>query len=290
MTENQKTNEIAAITQQIAELKEKVNNANAEAREHVEKRDKVNEQFGKTRQEINELRTERDSLNAKVQSLKLQRDENRGKIKQIIEELKAHSQKIAVLKKKTPNQSQRELQKELEEIEWKIQTTSLDSQEEKRLVENVKQIEIKLSAYKKIDKYIKAIAEMRKELEALKTGADGAHQELTDIAKKSQNLHAKMMTKISESKTVKDEADRLNGAHIQAKEQAKPLHEEIRKLTKEKKRLQVVVQEEDKKRKKNAEQALKEKLETEAREKLQRGEKLSWNEFQLLSGDDSEDP
>ena len=86
------------------------------------------------------------------------------------------------------------------------------------------------------------------------------------------------------------EADSLHGAYVQAKEQAKPLHEEAKKLTGQKKKLQDIIQEEDKKRKKNAEQALKEKLESQARDKLQRGEKLSWNEFQLLSDDDSHDP
>ena len=41
---------------------------------------------------------------------------------------------------------------------------------------------------------------------------------------------------------------------------------------------------------KEKEAAIKEKLEAQARDKLQKGEKLSWNEFQLVMGDDeSED-
>jgi uncharacterized coiled-coil DUF342 family protein len=240
--------------------------------------------------ETQELRNERNKLNEKVQSLKQQRDQTRDKIRTIIEELKTHSQRITELKKKTPRQSHRELQKELEAIEWKIQTTPLEMQEEKRLMENVKQLETKLNIYRKIDKQVKKIAELRKELVTLEANADTAHQELTEIAKKSQELHTKMIAKISESKTIKDEADSLHGAYVQAKEQAKPLHEEVKKLTGQKKKLQDIIQEEDKKRKKNAEQALKEKLESQARDKLQRGEKLSWNEFQLLSDDDSQDP
>ena len=34
---------------------------------------------------------------------------------------------------------------------------------------------------------------------------------------------------------------------------------------------------------------MKEKLEAEARDKLQKGEKLSWNEFQLVMGEDDEE-
>jgi len=290
LTEQQKTNEIARISQQLAALREQINNANAETKIHIEKRDKLNEQFKKLRQEIHELKTERNNLNEKVKTLKQQRDAARAKIRANIEEVKTHSQKITELKKKTPKESRRELQKEFEDIEWKIQTTPLDMQEEKRLIEKVKQLETQLNIYKKIDQHVKKIAELRKDLETLETNADAAHQELTETAKKSQEIHAKMIAKISESEKIKGEADSLHSAYIKAKEQVKPLHEEIKKLTEQRKRLQDAVREEDAKRKKNAEQALKEKLESQARDKLQRGEKLSWDEFKLLSEDDSQDP
>ena len=290
MTENQKTNEITIITQQLATLKEQISKANIETKPQFEKRDKLNEQFKKLRMETQELRNERNKLNEKVQSLKQQRDENRAKIKTIIEELKTHTQKISELKKKKPKQRHRDLQKELDDIEWKIQTTSLEMQEEKRLIENVKQLETKLAIYRKINRQIHEVSELRKELVTLEANADNTHQELTETAKKSQELHTKMMAKINESKTIKDEADSLHRAYVQAKEQIQLLYEEVKKLTGEKKRLQDIIQEEDKKRKKTEEQALKEKLESQARDKLQRGEKLSWNEFQLLSDDDSQDP
>jgi uncharacterized coiled-coil DUF342 family protein len=287
LTEQQKTNEIARITQQLAALREQVNNANAETKTQVEKRDELNEQFMKLRLEIRELKNERDNLNEKVQTLKQQRDEARTKFRANIEKVKAHSQKITELKKKTPKVSRRELRKEFERIEWKIQTTPLDMQEEKRLVENVKQLETQLKLYKKIDQRVKKIAELRKELETLEESADTAHQELTKTVKKSQEIHAKMIAKINESKTIKTDADSLHAAYIQAKEQIKPLYDDIKKLTEQRKKLQDAVREENEKRKKNTEKALREKLESQARDKLQRGEKLSWDEFKLLEEDNS---
>jgi len=290
LTEQQKTKEISRITQQLAALREKVNHANAETKVHVEKRDELNEEIKKLRQEIHELKNERNNLNEKVKTLKQQRDETRTRIRANIEEVKATSQKITELKKKTPKESRRELQKEFEDIEWRIQTTSLDNEEEKRLIENVKQLETQLNIYKKIDQHVKKIAELRKELETLETNADTDHQELTETAARSQEIHAKMIAKISESKNNKCEADSLHVVYIQAKEQVKPLREEINKLTEQRKKLQDTLRQEDEKRKKNAEQALKEKLETQARDKLQRGEKLSWDEFKLLADDDPQDP
>ena len=97
-----------------------------------------------------------------------------------------------------------------------------------------------------------------------------------------------MTTKIAESKNIKSEADSLHGAYVQAKEHAMPLHQEFKRLTDQRKKLQDAVREEDKKRKKNAEEALKEKLGSRARDKLQRGEKLSWDEFKLLADNEPE--
>jgi uncharacterized coiled-coil DUF342 family protein len=289
LTEQPKANELAVITQQLAALKEQISSIRGEADVHIEKRNKLNEQFKKLRQEIHELKNGRNNLNAEVKALKQQRDDARARIKEIIEEVKTHKQEITELRKKKPKTSHRELQKELDAIEWKIQTTSLAMQEEKRLIENVKRLETQLNVYRKIDKHIRKIAELRKELETLEKTAETAHRELTEKAEKSQETHTKMIAKISESQSIKSEADNLHTAYIQAKEQVRPLHEEIKKLTEQRKKLQDAVREEDEKIKKNAEKALKEKLESQARDKLRRGEKLSFDEFKLLADSESED-
>jgi uncharacterized coiled-coil DUF342 family protein len=288
LTEQNKTGEIVRINRQLSALREQANNANVDTKDQVEKRDKLNENFKKLRQEILEFKTERDNLNEKVKTLKQQRDEARVKIRAYIEEIKTHNQKIAELKKKTPRENPRDLQKEFDDIEWKIQTTSLDMQEEKRLIERVKQLETQLRVFKKIDQHIQKIFELRKELRPFEAKADTTHRELMDIAKRSQELHAKMIAKIAESKDIKSKADSLHNAYIQARAQVRPLHEEIKKLTEQKRKLQSAVREADEKRKKSMEQALKEKLSSQAKDKLQRGEKLSWDEFKLLADNNSQ--
>jgi uncharacterized coiled-coil DUF342 family protein len=286
--EQQKLTEIEAINQQIAALKEQAYTANAETKTYAEDRDKLNEQFRKLRQEIYALTGERNSLNEKVKALKQQRDEARTKIRSSIEEIKAIRQKIAELKKKMPRQSYQELQREFADIEWKIQTTSLGLQEEKELIETVKQVETQLKVYKKIEQQNQQITELQRELDALKTKADGFHQELADAAQKSQEIHTKIIAKIAESKQIKNEADGLHSAYLQEREKTAPLRSEIKKLMEQRAKLQSAVREEDERNKKTAEQALKEQLGSQAKEKLRRGEKLSWDEFQLLSEDDDQ--
>jgi uncharacterized coiled-coil DUF342 family protein len=282
-----KESEIDRINRQLSALREQTNSANADIRIQVQKRDNLNDKFKNLRQEINAFKNERDALNEKVKMLKQQREKTRAKIRTYIEEIKNNRQKIEELKKKTARENYRILQKEFDDIEWKIQTTSFDMKEEKRLVERVKQLETRLSVYRKIDHHIKKISELQKNLELFETNADATHKELTEIVERSQSTHAKMVAKIAESKNIKAEADKLHSTYIQEKEHAKPLSEKIKNLTEQKRKLQAALRVEDEKRKKSVEQALKEKLGSQAKDKLQRGEKLSWEEFKLLADEDS---
>ena len=293
MTEQQNPSDIATLNQQLDSLDKQADEARVETRKLVEKRDILNEQFKQLRQETRELKGERDAINAKVHDLKSQRDETRTTIHEIIDEIKAAREKIAELKKKTPKRSHRDLKKELEDIEWKIQTTSLDLKEERVLIENVKQLETQLSAYKKIEQQLKKIADLEQGLRKLDETGDKLHSELFALAQKSQETHQKMLAKIDEAKKIKTEADALHQSYLQTREKIKPLDEERRKLAEQKRhlyesqrRLNETQRHQDEAARKTAEQALKEKLESEARQKLQRGEKLSWNEFQLLAEDD----
>jgi uncharacterized coiled-coil DUF342 family protein len=286
LTEKPETSDIATIDRQLDSLDRQAYETHEEIRRLIEKRDNLNDQFKRLRQEIHELKTERDNTNQKVHSLKSQRDETRATIRTIIEEIKAARKKIAEYKKKTPKRTHSDLQKELDDIEWQIQTTSLDLKEEKKLIDNVKQLETQLITYRKIEQQAKRISDLQQGLRALDETGEKLHTELSALAQTSQETHQKMLVKIDQAKKIKQEADALHQAYLQAREKGKPIDEERRRLSEERRKLQQSKQQQDSVARKTAEKALREKLESQAREKLQRGEKLSWDEFQLLTGED----
>ena len=298
------------VNKQIEFLDKQLIDVQNEIQKLIEKRDRLNQQFKLLRDETRELKTERDSINEKVHSLKEQRDETRTTIMPAIEEIKAAREKITELKKKIPKRSQRDLQQEFDDIEWRIQTNSLDLQEEKRLIEEVKALEIQLSAYRKIDQQRKKIYELQIGLREVDETGDKLHTELSTMAQKSQDLHQVMITKIELARKVKQEADATHNAYLLAREKARQLEEEQQKLRFEVRRIRI---EERKQReeqlqireaqqkddeaqrlreaegRKAAEKELRGKLGTQVREKLQRGEQLNWDEFQLLAGEEEEE-
>jgi uncharacterized coiled-coil DUF342 family protein len=298
------------INQQIDKIKQQISEGNAKIKKDIEKRDQLHEQVRKSRDEINQLKLERDGLNEKVKLLKEQRDAVRANMTPIIDEVKGLKEKIDELKKKLPRVSQHELKKELDAIEWKIATTSLDLKEEKELIGHVKELEIQLNGYKKVDVQYKKIKELFEHKKNFDAQADVYHKELTDLAKKSQDLHTVMIEKINVMKRDKAEADSLHQAFIKTKEQNNFLYAQMRLLIDQSTGMRVTARvqdqarwkeenarrkEEQVKRKEEQEKRavkekeIKEKIGSQAREKLQRGEKVNWEEFQMMLGDGDED-
>lgn len=318
MANNVKTTQREEIYQQIQKLREEARQADVQIKNCIERRNELNEQVKKAREEIAVLKTERDSLNEKVKLLKEQRDAIRTQYEPISDQIKTIREKITKLKKTLPRESQKELQEEHDAIEWKISTTSLDLQEEKELIGNIKELEILLSGYKKIDVQNTKIKGLLAQRKTLEEQADVFHKELTDVAAKSQALHATMMEKVNVMRVSRAQADGQHQIYIKTRDEVLPdVYVKIAELTgqlnsikaamineakeqdKLRRQARAVEEEEAKQRQQEAKQrqqtlaekqaAMKEKLGAEARDKLQKGEKLSWNEFQLLMGDDDQE-
>jgi len=304
LTKEQNISQKQEINQQIQKLREEANTANVQIKDYIERRNQLNEEVKKAREEIAGLKAERDGINEKVKLLKCQRDAIRAQSDPIDDEIRAIREKIAVLKKNLPRESQRELQEEHDAIEWKISTTSLDLQEEKILIDNVKQLEILLSGYKKIDAQNNKIKQLLTKRKTFDAQADVLHKELTDLAAKSQEIHSRMIEKVNAMKVSRAQADSQHQLYVKTKEEVlSPIYEKIGQLIGQLNNIKASIAKEARdeaqtrikarnaaeQANKEKEQAIKEKLGAEARNKLQKGEKLSWDEFQLVMGDESKE-
>ena len=274
---------IEELNARLAELTKKRDRLGAEADELMEKRDRLNEQSRNIRLEVSRLRQERDDANSRVKELKLTRAELKNCIHDTIEELKKLRQSAKVLAQTKPQQSSATLQKELESIEWKIQTSSLSLEEEKQLIEQVKRLEAPLNIYKKLDRLHAKISEKEIRLKVLDQEQKAVHNQITQIAQKSQETHEKMLKEIDEAKNTKTKADEAHRQLTLTRENEKPVRESIGDIYDQISRLKGEMREEETEKREQTEGVLKENLEKKAREKLKRGEKLSWEEFQVLA-------
>lgn len=278
-----RNSKIEELEQKLASMKEQRDGIIAETDSLAGKRDNLNDQYRKMRGEISDLKGKRDELNQKVRELKQGRNAAKENIQQEIEELRGLSQEAKALRTKTPSESHQALRTKLESLEWKIQTTSLDLQEEKELLERVRQVERKLSIYRKLQQVDEKIRDLRNKLKASDTDAKLDHQRLTQIAQQSQEIHGRVLTKIEEAKRIKADADSLHQTFVQSMDDLRSTRQEMDGILSQINHLRSEAREQEEKEKKDAEATLRNQIETKAREKLKRGGKLSWEEFQLLA-------
>jgi uncharacterized coiled-coil DUF342 family protein len=291
LSTQEKRRMINELTQKLAPLTEQKDTLDDEANRLAEKRNRLHNELRNLRAEIQELRSERDQANEKVKELKQQRNTTTDRIRENIEEIKKLSEERRNFSKKIPSRSHRALEEEVESIDWKIQTSSLTLQEEKELVGEVKALEAQLDVHRKLEQFERKIDALHNEVNNLKAERERCHEALTAHSQKSQEIHAKMLSRIGESRKTKMEADGVHKRFLEAREKTKSFREEIAVISCKIRQLESEVREEHEKERKQSENLLRRTLENRAMEKLKRGERLSWEEFQLVAekGSQSED-
>jgi uncharacterized coiled-coil DUF342 family protein len=275
---------ISELSQRLSQLRDQKETLTMEMDKWAEERDALNGKVRAARAEINELRTRRDELNASVQELKKMRAQPRSEAHEKIEEIRSAQHNISNIQTtKRPSGNPQILQQEFDDIEWEIQTSSLSLEEEKELVQKVKELETQLKTHKKIKQLRERIQHLRTQVNNLDSESAAYHEELRKKASESQEIHESLQKKIATMKELKNEADIKHAAFVQTKERLKPIQDIIKKTMDELNVLRNESRAAEEQQKKQTENLIRSQLEQRAMEKLKKGEKLSWEEFQVLA-------
>ena len=279
MSNNEKRVNVEELRQKLTALKEEKKRIDSEARELTWKRDEINSRIKRLKTEVVELKRLRDEVNAEVKRLKEQKNEIKMERARKIKEIKKIQTEIKNLMAKKPKKEAAVLQREIKAMEWKIQTIPLSLQEEKQLVEKVKQLETQLNIHIKIEQLNQKKLELTAELRALEARAKSLHEKMMKEVDKSRKTHEEMLKRLEEVRNLKKEAENVHRMFLQAIDQAKSVREEIEKIAEK-----IASIEAEERRK--SEENLLENIAKQALEKLKRGEKLTWEEFKILAEQD----
>jgi len=272
---------VRILEEQVSTSRNQRNELNKEAKKLAETRDELNEKFKRLKEEIQTVKNKRNELNAQVQSLKAKRDEARAVVSRNRAEVKALTEKLRALDTQAPGTYQ-STKKDLEKLEWQIQTTPLSQREEYKLISRVKELEGQLAILKKKKEIEKKIAKLHNESKSIELQANIIHKRLTELAEESEVYHKRMMEIVSSATELKKKADEAHHAYMNTRTQGDNAHlEYVAKLG-------MIKELEDQIRSYyEAEEALKEeeirkKIEDLATNKLKKGKKLTFEEFKLL--------
>ena len=273
---------VNGLDRELAPLKEQRDKLEREAQQWIEKRDQIREQIEQLHTEITKLKQQRDEINQQVKDLKIIRDQlvldRKEKLNKVVE----FKQKVAS-SKQNPARTVQTIQREIESLDWKIQTSSLPLSQEKRIVERVAELEKQLLSYKQEQTMWDEIKMLQQQLRDLRTTEREYHNQITQLAEKSRQFHQTLAEKGANIPQLKKEADEAHKKYVETRRQAQKLDQKCMLLVAQIRALLSKVKSEEAMKKTKRQTELMQELEKKALEKMKRGEKLTWDEFKVLT-------
>jgi len=276
---------ITELEKQANELRKKRDKLNAEAREKADRRDELNKKMAELIAKVKEHQKARDEDNKKVQEFKVKREEVRKKLaeaKKEVDQIKEEEELEPLPKIPVP---EKVLRRQLKQLEWKIQTDILPTEEERKLVAEIAKLQEQLEE-------VEAIKAMRQErnarfstYEGLKAEMNHYHKAVIRTAKSSQRHHHEMTKLFSEIDEIRKEADQCHKDFIETKKLADETHKKFIEVIKEKEKYYKELQNIKQKARVEHFREVKETIEARAAkalEKYKEGKKLTLEEFSML--------
>ena len=274
---------IERLNQELTPLKEERNSLNLEAKKWADKRNAIHNEVKNLRKEAANIKEKRDALNEQVQELKKLRDEAKIRRKKKRDKTSELKEKLRGLTEKRPEGNLQHIEREIEKIDWKIQTTSLPLKEEEELINQVRQLEAQLSVQKRIKKVKEELLELRTEEKNLEIEAKTLHEKLSELAEQSQKFHEQMLETLDKARKLQVEADDAHQKYVETKQQAQKQHQKCVELLEKLRAFERELKETADERQAERQSELQKELEERALAKLKRGEKLMWEEFKILA-------
>lgn len=274
---------LAKLRENLKSLQHQLDRLNGEAERWAQKRNSIHQQIKDLRLEVAKAREQRDAANTKAKAWKMKRNRTRALLTKKKEESRRLKETLQRLSKKKPKPPVEAVKREKEQIEWQIQTSSLTLQEERLLVEQVNQLETQLDIYEEINNTKEKIGMLRDAIGKMNTVAALAHTHVLELAQKSQEFHQKMVNVAEKIEALQIDADVYHQNFIQSREKYRKIYEEYAEVKQEIEIIEEELAEKEEQEKLRRREETRNKIKADALAKLEKGQKLTWEEFRLLA-------
>ncbi|NYT06031.1 MAG: phosphoserine phosphatase [Methanomicrobiales archaeon] len=200
--------------------KEKRNELNALASTYARQRNQLNAQTREFVEEAQKNKELRDQHNEQVQSLKDERNDYNDRANAIFEEIDAFKKEHGSIK----TRGIKELQKQIEYMEFRQQTEVISNDKERELIDKIKQLK---AAVREQEFELEQNKEMRTKLQDardLRKQASDIHARVTEMAELAQQHHDLMVECYRKADKSREEADEAHRQFVEAQEAADAEH------------------------------------------------------------------
>ncbi|MFP3219591.1 MAG: hypothetical protein RXR41_00245 [Candidatus Marsarchaeota archaeon] len=263
------------LRQNLEVLEEKINEASKVAREAKKTRDDLHAKIKELAEVAKAERESRDKVNEEVKKIKGMKDaliKDYNKKKEEFEKLQAQVT--------PPSKREERLEKELKRLEWEYQTSAIPPSKAKEMEERILQLEAQLKSVKQYNENREKLEKMRAELRETEAEFKAFRDKLEELANEAHSHHKKMLEAVEQIKALRAQADEAHMRYLASNTQLTFMRAQKIAILK---RLNEVNADRNIRAQLQFYQKAKEKMEElneKAKEKVSKGKRLSFQEFQ----------
>ncbi|KQC04869.1 MAG: phosphoserine phosphatase [Methanoculleus sp. SDB] len=200
--------------------KDKRNELNALASNHARQRNQLNAQTREFVEEAQKNKELRDTYNEQVQSLKDERNDFNDQANTIFEEIDVFKKEHGSIK----TRGIKELQKQIEYMEFRQQTEVISNDKERELIEKIKHLKAEVREQEFELEQNKEMRTKLQEARELRKNASDIHARVTEMAELAQQHHDLMVECYRKADKSREEADEAHRQFVEAQEAADAEH------------------------------------------------------------------
>jgi len=267
---------IEDLRRELVQAKTERDTQNFEAQKWAEQRDRIHSDLKEMFSKLAELKAKRNIISERIRTLESSLLENRETYREKKTQVQNLNQRSKGFKSKGYRLNGQNLEEKIKEIDWRIQTNPLPMDEEKMLVEQVKNLESQLVIHKQATK-------LKDKMGSLKEAMSAADSEISNLIDRRRKLQEEIRGPSSRISELKAEADKMHKKYLEHRTEAQRFHQKYVEILTEMKGLQQELAKIEEERKTKRTLELKSDLEKKASEKLKNHKKLTFEEFKILA-------
>jgi len=273
---------LAGLEQETLGLLAELERSNADARRLAEEKRDLIGKIRDLKSKALEYKSRRDSLNEEVKSFKAALAELKREYDAKLDSLKRLKRSIKEFLRFKPPKSEETLAKEIADLDWKIQTTSMPISEEQKIIDKIKSLERQMNFYRRLKSMEEEAKNLKNRLEEIKNEIALYREKIAESVAESQRFHEMMIKLFNEVNELKSRLNEVNSRFMENRSEAAKLRLKHKDLLNQIHVIRKLIREEEEKKRRESIAAIKERIKKEALDKIKRGEKVSFEEFKIL--------
>ncbi len=200
---------VEGLKVEIKSLSSKLKTLGNTKEEKYKEKTSVEQQLNNLIKEANILKETKKEIDDEIRALKSTRDSKNTEVKKTMDGLKKSADELKKVRSKTDYVSPARLRKQVNDLEFSLQTTVISFNKEKKIMKQIKTLKARIKEIEKEETGFKSLRINKEESRKLKKDADDIHKKIQTLAKQSSEIFIELTNKSKEIQDIKAQRNTL---------------------------------------------------------------------------------